>query len=60
MPGIDTRAPERTDTSSGRLRVAQREPGILLQPGEVLEDLLPQPFRPLVSSPVVVRPTLAW
>src|SRR4030095_8306956 len=40
------------------LRIAELELGVLLELGEVLEDLLPQPLGPLPPGAVVVRPCL--
>ena len=39
MPGIDARAPERTETSSGLSRVAEALADELLDAREVLRDL---------------------
>ena len=45
IPGIETAAPERTDTSSGSSRVAEALAGLLLERAEVLLDLLFEPVR---------------
>ena len=45
IPGIDSRAPERTETSSGSSGRAEPLPGLLLEPAERLRDLLLEPGR---------------
>ena len=42
MPGIESRAPERTDTSSGSSGSPRRAAGALLEPGDAVGDLLRQ------------------
>ena len=46
IPGIENTAPERTETSSGLVRVAEALAGALLERVQVLQDLLPQPLGP--------------
>ena len=45
MPGIETTAPDRTDTSSGSLRVAQPLADALLERRQVLAQLVVQAVR---------------
>ena len=44
IPGIETAAPERTETSSGSSRVAEALAGPLLEPRDVLGDLVLEPL----------------
>ena len=44
MPGIDSRAPERTETSSGSSRVAQPLVRVLLEPLDGVRHLRVQPL----------------
>ncbi len=43
IPGIDSRAPERTDTSSGSVGVAEAPAGALLRRASAGGDLLGEP-----------------
>ncbi len=50
IPGIDTRAPERTETSSGCLGIAEHLAGALLERGQRLVDLLGQAVGQLATG----------
>ncbi len=56
MPGIEARAPERTDTRSGRAGIAQPAAGRRLEALEPGLHLLPEAGRILLAARVVGRP----
>ena len=49
IPGIETAAPERTETSSGS-RIAEPLAGLLLEPFQVLVDLVLEPVGELAAG----------
>ena len=52
IPGMEIAAPERTDTSSGPLGVAEAEPAALLEAADVIVDLLVEAGRDVVRGHV--------